>query len=133
MNINYVEHIGIAVKDLNFSIEKFKLLLGTECYLIEEIADQNVITAFFQCGGTKIELLQSTSETGPISSFIEKNGEGIHHIAFAVNDTNDTLMQAKKNGFRTIDNIARKGAENLNIGFLNPKSTFNVLIEFCSK
>jgi len=133
MNVNYIEHIGIAVKDIQNGIEKFELLLGKKCYLIEDIEDQKVRTAFFQVGETKIELLESLDEDGPIAKFIAKNGEGIHHIAFAVPDTNDSLLLAKKNGFRTIDNISRKGAENLNIGFLNPKSTLNALIEFCSK
>jgi methylmalonyl-CoA/ethylmalonyl-CoA epimerase len=133
MNISHIEHIGIAVKDIKNAIDKFELLLGVKCYLVEEVIDQKVITAFFKIGQTKIELLESMSEDGPIAKFINNNGEGIHHIAFAVSNTNDSLLYAKSNGFRTIDNISRKGAENLNIGFLNPKNTLNVLIEFCSK
>ncbi len=133
MKINFIDHIGIAVKDLNESIPLFEKLLGTNCYAIEEVEDQFVKTAFFMVGQTKIELLESTDPEGPISGFIEKRGEGIHHIAFAVNDVEDTLNSAKINGIRLIDRKARKGAENMNIGFLNPRSTHGVLIEFCSK
>ena len=84
-------------------------------------------------GETKIELLESTDPNGPVGAFIEKRGEGIHHIAFEVENTNDSLKQAKDNGFRLIDRVSRKGAEGMNIGFLNPKKTNGVLVEFCSK
>jgi methylmalonyl-CoA/ethylmalonyl-CoA epimerase len=133
MKPTHIEHIGIAVKSLEESIPIFETLLGVKCKDIETIADQYVRTAIFEVGINKIELLETTDSEGPIGSFISKNGEGIHHIAFAVDDTNIMLEEVKQNGFKLIDRNARKGAENLNIGFLNPKSTNRVLIEFCSK
>lgn len=133
MKPKYIDHIGIAVMDLEQSILCFESLLGTKCYAIEEVKDQHVKTAFFLVGQTKIELLESTDPEGPIGSFIEKNGEGLHHIAFVVDNTDEALNIAKENGFRLIDKVARKGAEVMNIGFINPRSTHGVLIEFCSK
>ena len=133
MNPSKIEHIGIAVKSLNKSIPIFEKLLGVKCFSTEIVKDQSVITAFFLVGETKIELLESTDSNGPISTFIEKRGEGIHHIAFEVENTNDSLKKAKDNGFRLIDQISRKGAEGMDIGFLNPKKTNGVLVEFCSK
>jgi len=133
MKPNYIDHIGIAVKSLEESIPYYEKLLATNCYAIEEVKDQFLRTAFFLIGQTKIELLESTDPEGPIGSFIEKRGEGIHHIAFAVNNTDETLKDAKSNGFRLIDNVSRKGAEGMNIGFLNPRSTNGILVEFCSK
>lgn len=128
----YIEHIGIAVSNLDKSIQIYEKLLGTKCYAIETIDDQFVRTAFFRIGETKIELLEPIGSGGPISSFIKKNGEGVHHIAFAVNGTDDALQIAKENGFRLIDHHARRGADELDIGFLNPQKTSGVLIEFCS-
>ena len=128
-----IEHIGIAVKDMAVSKKLFSSLFNQNAYKEEEVTSENVNTVFFQTGESKIELLEATNSDSAIAKFIEKKGEGIHHIAFAVSNTNDSLMLAKKNGFRTIDDVSRRGAENLNIGFLNPKSTLNVLIEFCSK
>ena len=128
-----IEHIGIAVKSLEDSIPIFEKLLGVKCYATEKVEDQFVNTAFFLVGQTKIELLESTDSAGPISSFIEKRGEGVHHLAFSVDDTNESLANAKENGFRLIDRVARKGAEGMQIGFLNPKKTNGVLVEFCSK
>ena len=133
MNPTHIEHIGIAVKSLNESIQLFEKLLGSKCYAIEEVKDQHVRTAFFLFGQTKIELLEATDPESPISSFIEKKGIGIHHIAFAVDDTNGALALAKENGFQLIDRVSRKGAENMDIGFLHPRSTHGILIEFCSK
>jgi methylmalonyl-CoA/ethylmalonyl-CoA epimerase len=133
MGVKYIEHIGIAVKSLDDSIPKFEKLLGTKCYAIESVPDQFVKTAFFQVGQTKIELLESTNREGPISNFIEKRGEGLHHVAFAVKDTNIALSNARENGFRVIDRVSRKGAEGMDIGFLNPRNTSGVLVEFCSK
>ncbi|MDO9153312.1 MAG: methylmalonyl-CoA epimerase [Paludibacter sp.] len=129
----HIDHIGIAVKNLEESITLYEKLLGVECYAIEEVADQFVRTAFFLVGQTKIELLESTDPEGPIGSFIEKRGEGIHHIAFATENTDQALAEAKENGFRLIDRVSRKGAEGMNIGFLNPRNTSGVLVEFCSK
>lgn len=133
MMVKRIEHIGIAVKSLDASIPLFERLLGVKCHKIESVEDQFVNTAIFQLGESKIELLETTAPDGPIGSFIEKRGEGIHHIAFAVENADEALANAKENGFRPIDKISRKGAESLNIGFLNPKSTNNILIEFCSK
>jgi methylmalonyl-CoA/ethylmalonyl-CoA epimerase len=131
--INKVDHIGIAVKSFDKSIPFFELILGTKCYKIETIADQDVRTAFFKLGDIKIELLESISTDGPISNYIEKNGEGLHHLALRVNNTAESLLIAKSLGLRLIDLIPRKGADDMNIGFLNPKNTNNILIEFCSE
>ena len=133
MKTNYIDHIGIAVKSLEESIPYYEKLLGTNCYAIEHVEDQFVKTAFFMVGQTKIELLESTDPDGPLGSFIEKKGEGIHHIAFAVDNTDEALIDAKTNGFALIDRRSRKGAENMNIGFLHPKSTHGILVELCSK
>ena len=132
MNILHIDHIGIAVKSLEESIPIYERLLGTECYALEHVKDQFVNTAFFLVGQTKIELLESTTPDGPIGSHIENRGEGIHHIAFAVDDTNMALTDAKDKGFKLIDRVSRRGAEDMDIGFLNPKSCKGVLIEFCS-
>lgn len=131
MKPTHIEHIGIAVKDLEEAIEYYENILGLECYAIEEVKDQKVKTAFFKVGDTKIELLESTDPEGPIGKFIEKKGQGIHHIAFAMPDVKKGLEEAKEKGIRLIDEEPREGAEGLNIGFLHPKSTFGVLTEFC--
>ena len=133
MNISHIEHIGIAVENLSESIKYYEEVLGMKCYAIEEVVDQKVKTAFFLVGNTKIELLESTSPDGPIGKFIEKKGQGIHHIAFAVPDTDKALKQAEEKGVQLVDKVSRKGAEGLNIGFLHPKSTLGVLTELCSK
>ncbi len=133
MKPSHIEHIGIAVKDLKASIQFYEEVLGLSCYAIEEVPDQKVKTAFFQIGDVKIELLESTSPDGPIGKFIEKKGEGIHHIAFAMDEVNQALKDAADKGIQLIDQQGRKGAEGLNIGFLHPKSTGGVLMEFCSK
>ena len=127
----HIEHIGIAVADLEESIAHYEQVLGLECYAIEEVPDQRVRTAFFQVGDTKIELLESTDPEGPIGKFIEKRGPGIHHLAFAMGNVADSLKHAAEKGIRLIDEVPRKGAEGLQIGFLHPKSTFGVLTEFC--
>lgn len=132
IGVNKIEHIGIAVKSLDISIPLFEKLLETNCYNIEEVRDQNVRTAFFLIGDIKIELLESINNEGPISNFITKNGEGVHHIAFKVENVNESLKNSKVLGFKLIDNISRLGAEGLKIGFLNPRTTNNILIEFCS-
>jgi len=129
----HIEHIGIAVSNLQEAIRYYENVLGLECYAIEEVADQKVRTAFFKIGDTKIELLESTDPEGPIGKFIEKKGPGIHHIAFAVENVDNALQEAESKGVQLIDKKGRKGAENLNIGFLHPKSTFGVLTELCSK
>jgi len=133
MNISHIEHIGIAVKDLKKSIKFYEDVLGLKCYAIEKVEDQKVKTAFFQIGQTKIELLESNSADGPIAKFIEKRGEGIHHIAFAAKNINASLKELKEKEVKLIDEKPRKGAEGLYIAFIHPKSTFGVLTELCSK
>lgn len=131
MNLSHIEHLGIAVKSIEASLPYYEGILGLKCYNIEVVEDQKVKTAFFQVGQTKIELLEATSEDSTIAKFIEKRGEGIHHIAFAVPDTNEALREVETKGVALIDKQARKGAEGLNIGFLHPKSTMGVLTELC--
>ena len=133
MNISHIEHIGIAVQSLEEAIPYYEKTLGMKCYAIEEVADQKVKTAFFMVGQTKIELLESTDPAGPIGKFLEKKGQGVHHIAFAVDDINSALKELDEKGVQLIDKTARKGAEGLNIGFLHPKSTMGVLTEICGE
>jgi len=131
MTPTHIEHIGIAVKNLEESIKYYENILGLKCYAVEEVKDQKVKTAFFMVGQTKIELLESTAEDGPIAKFIEKKGEGMHHIAFAVNNLPDVLKEVEEKGVQLIDKVPRKGAEGLDIAFLHPKSTNGVLTELC--
>lgn len=131
MKPTHIEHIGIAVKNLDDSILFYENVLGLKCYAVEEVLDQKVKTAFFMVGQTKIELLQSTEPDGPIGKFVEKKGEGIHHIAYAVDGVAEKLIALEQKGVQLIDKTPRKGAEGLNIGFLHPKSTGGVLIEIC--
>ena len=131
MNISHIEHIGIAVKSLENAIPYYEKVLGLKCYSIEEVADQKVKTAFFMVGQTKIELLETTDPNGSIGKFIEKKGEGIHHIAFAVRDIENSLKECEEAGIQLIDKTPRAGAEGLTIGFLHPKSTMGVLTELC--
>jgi methylmalonyl-CoA/ethylmalonyl-CoA epimerase len=132
MKPDHIEHIGIAVGNLDEAIRYYEEVLGLECYAIEEVKDQKVKTAFFRVGETKIELLASTEPDGPVGKFIEKRGPGVHHIAFAVEDADVALREAEERGVQLIDKTSRRGAEGLKIGFLHPKSTFGVLTEFCS-
>lgn len=131
MKPTHIEHIGIAVKNLEEAIAFYEKVYGLECYAVEEVAEQKVKTAFFMVGQTKIELLESTDPEGPIGKFIEKKGEGIHHLAFAVNNLQKSLDETAENGVKLIDQTPRKGAEGLNIAFMHPKSTFGVLTELC--
>lgn len=134
MNISHIEHLGIAVKSLDEAIPYYENILGMKCYSIEEVADQKVKTAFFKVGQTKLELLEPTSDESPIAKFIEKRGEGIHHLAFAVEDgVANALAEMEDKGVHLIDKAPRKGAEGLNIAFIHPKSTHGVLTEFCEK
>jgi len=133
MNISHIEHIGIAVKDLQTAIPYYEDVLGLKCYNIEAIADQKVKTAFFKVGETKLELLEPTSEESAVAKFIEKKGEGVHHIAFRVDDVAKALAECESKGVQLIDKAPRKGAEGLNIAFLHPKSTAGVLMEFCEE
>ena len=132
MELSYIEHIGIAVKNLDESIKFYEKVFGLKCYAVEEVKDQKVKTAFFKIGETKIELLESTEPDGPISKFIEKKGEGIHHIAFKTKDINSSLKELEEKDIRVIDEQPRKGAEGLNIAFLHPKAANGVLIELCN-
>ena len=131
MEPTHIEHIGIAVKSLDEAIPFYENVFGLKCYSIEEVKDQKVKTAFFKVGQTKIELLESTDPEGPIGRFIEKKGEGVHHIAFAVKNLDKKLQETESKGVRLIDSKSRKGAEGLDIAFLHPKSTFGVLTELC--
>ncbi len=131
MNIKQLEHIGIAVKSLDEAIPYWENVLGLKCYNVEEVADQKVKTAFFKVGEIKIELLESTSEDGTIAKFIEKKGQGVHHLAFAVDNVENALAEAESKGVQLIDKAPRLGAEGLSIAFLHPKSTLGVLTELC--
>lgn len=131
MNITHIEHLGIAVKSIEQSLPYYEGVLGLKCYNIEIVEDQKVKTAFFKVGQTKIELLEPTSEDSTIAKFIEKKGEGIHHIAFAVPSVQDALDEVSAKGVQLIDKAPRAGAEGLNIAFLHPKSTCGVLTELC--
>jgi methylmalonyl-CoA/ethylmalonyl-CoA epimerase len=131
MKPSHIEHIGIAVKNLDEAIKYYENIFGLECYAVEEVKEQKVKTAFFMVGQTKIELLESTDPEGPIGKFIEKKGEGIHHLAFAVSDLENALTETAAKGILLVDKTPRKGAEGLDIAFLHPKSTFGVLTELC--
>lgn len=133
MNISHIEHLGIAVKSIEENLPYYEGVLGMKCYNIEVVEDQKVKTAFFKVGNTdtKIELLEPTSPDSTIAKFIEKRGEGIHHIAFCVDDVNEALKVVEEKGVQLIDKTARRGAEGLDIAFLHPKSTAKVLTELC--
>ncbi len=131
MNISHIEHLGIAVKSLEEAIPYYEEVLGLKCYNIEEVADQKVKTAFFKVGQTKIELLEPTSEDSTIAKFIEKRGQGVHHVAFAVEGIENALAEAESKEVALIDKAPRCGAEGLSIAFLHPKSTMGVLTELC--
>ena len=133
MKPSHIEHVGIAVSSLESAITLYEKVFGLKCYNIEEVPDQKVRTAFFMIGATKIELLESTDPEGPIGKFISSRGEGVHHIALAVENIEEMLKLAEEQGIRLIDKVPRKGAEGLDIAFLHPKSTSGVLIEICEK
>ena len=126
-----VEHIGIAVKDLNVSISLYEQLLGSPCYKTESVASEQVDTAFFLQNHTKIELLASTDPQGVIAKFIDKKGEGLHHIAFEVPDINAEMNRLKNAGFTLLNDEAKKGADNKLVCFIHPKNCNGVLIELC--
>ncbi len=131
MDLTHIEHIGIAVKSLEESIPYYEKVLKLKCYNIEEVTEQKVKTAFFKAGETKIELLEATSEDSPVAKFIAKKGQGVHHIAFAVNGLENALEHCASEGVQLIDKTPRKGAEGLDIAFLHPRSTTGVLTELC--
>lgn len=126
-----IEHIGIAVKELSVSIPLFEKLLNSSCYKTEKVESEQVNTAFFQKGDTKIELLESSNNEGIITKFIDKKGEGIHHIAFEVEDIETEMERLKAEGFTLLNEKPKPGADNKLVCFLHPKETNNVLIELC--
>ena len=126
-----IEHIGIAVKSLADSIPLFEKLLNTKCYKTETVDSESVRTAFFQIGQSKIELLESTSEEGPVAKFISKKGEGVHHLAFDVNDIESEMKRLSSEGFTLLKEKPKAGADNKMVCFLHPKSTNGVLVELC--
>ncbi|MDH3322781.1 MAG: methylmalonyl-CoA epimerase [Flavobacteriaceae bacterium] len=126
-----IEHIGIAVKDIEKSNTLFAALFGEEHYKIEDVLSEGVKTSFFQVGANKIELLEATNPDSPIAKFIEKKGEGIHHIAFAVADIKSEIQRLKKEGFTILNDVPKKGADHKLVTFLHPKSTNGVLVELC--
>ncbi len=126
-----IEHIGIAVKDLDNSNQLFEKLFGKPAYKLEEVASEGVRTSFFESGPNKIELLEGTNENSPITKFIEKKGEGIHHIAFAVDDIVSEIERLKEEGFIVLNETPKKGADNKLVAFLHPKTSNGVLVELC--
>ena len=128
-----IEHIGIAVKDLDAANNLYAQLLGESHYKVEEVPSEGVSTSFFKCGESKIELLSALNDDSPIAKFIEKRGEGIHHIAFLVNDIDAEVTRLEGLGFRVLNKIPKKGADNKLVVFLHPKSSHGVLVELCQE
>ena len=128
-----IEHLGIAVKSIDDSLATFELLLGTNCYKTEEVVSEGVRTAFMQVGESKIELLEATNAESPIARYLEKNGPGLHHIAFDVEDIYSEIDRLTKAGFQLIHTSPKDGADNKLIAFLHPKSTASVLVELCQE
>ena len=129
--MNKIEHIGIAVKDLETSNRLFEKLLGVPHYKIEDVLSEGVRTSFFKAGPNKIELLESTNEESPIAKFLEKKGEGVHHIAFAVSDIKAEIQRLKSEGFTILNEEPKRGADNKLVAFLHPKTSNGVLVELC--
>jgi len=128
-----LEHIGIAVKNMESANELFTKLLGTDCYKIEEVASEGVKTSFFNVHGVKFELLEATNPDSAIAKFIEKRGEGIHHLAFEVADIGKSILEMEEKGFQKINPTPKAGADNKLITFLHPKTTNGVLVELCQE
>nr|WP_299214611.1 methylmalonyl-CoA epimerase [uncultured Allomuricauda sp.] len=128
-----IEHIGIAVKNLKEANILFEKLLGVPHYKMEEVASEGVKTSFFKSGPNKVELLEATNEDSPIAKFLEKKGEGVHHIAFAVDDIVSEINRLKEEGFTVLNEIPKKGADNKLVAFLHPKGTNGVLVELCQE
>ena len=132
MKISHIEHLGIAVQSIEEALPYFENVLGLKCYNIEEVADQKVKTAFLKCGDVKLELLEPTSPESTIQQGLDKGNHGVHHVAFCIEDgVANALAECEGKGIRLIDKAPRKGAENLNIAFLHPKSTVGILTELC--
>jgi methylmalonyl-CoA/ethylmalonyl-CoA epimerase len=128
-----LEHIGIAVKNLDEANQLFAKLLGKAHYKIEEVANEGVRTSFFEVGGVKIELLEATQANSPVAKFIEKRGEGIHHLAFEVADLKESIQSYSEKGFRLLNEQPKPGADNKQIAFMHPKGTNGVLVELCEE
>ena len=126
-----IEHIGIAVKNIENATKIYTSLLGSSPYKMEEVKSEGVKTSFFKTGDSKIELLEATNPDSPIAKFIEKRGEGVHHIAFAVDDIESEIARLKREGFIVLNETPKKGADNKLVAFLHPKSTTGVLVELC--
>ena len=131
--VKKVDHIGIAVKNLEEALEFYENTLGIKCVETEVVEEQKVKVAFLPIGDTEVELLESTEEDGPIAKFIEKRGEGIQHIAYRVDNIEEAIVELQAKGIRLIDEKPRYGAGGAKIAFLHPKSTFGVLIELCER
>lgn len=131
--MNKIEHLGIAVKDLESANILFEKLLGTPHYKVEEVPTEGVRTSFFKSGPNKIELLEATTEDSPIAKFLSKKGEGVHHVAFAVDNIEEEISRLKKEGFTVLNEIPKKGADNKLVAFLHPKTTNGVLVELCQE
>ena len=132
MKISHIEHLGIAVQSIEEALPYFENVLGLKCYAVEEVADQKVKTAFMKCGEVKLELLEPTSPDSTIQKWLDKGNHGVHHVAFCIEDgVANALAECDEKGIRLIDKAPRKGAENLNIAFLHPKSTKGILTELC--
>ena len=131
--MNKIEHIGIAVKDINAVNEVYAKLFGYEHYKTEEVASEGVTTSFFRCGENKIELLEASNPNSAIAKFIEKRGEGIHHIAFAVDDIRAEMKRLEGEGFILLNKQPKEGADNKWVAFLHPKSANGVLVELCQE
>jgi methylmalonyl-CoA/ethylmalonyl-CoA epimerase len=128
-----IEHLGIAVKSLEESIPMYEALLNTTCYKREGVASEGVMTAFFQIGESKIELLEATNEDSPIAKFLAKNGQGFHHVAFEVENIEAEIARLQQAGFQLIHEVAKDGADNKRIAFLHTKSTGSLLVEICQE
>ena len=131
--MNKIEHIGIAVNDIENANEIFEKLFGESCYKIENVESEGVKTSFFKVGNNKIELLEATNEDSPIAKFIKNRGEGMHHIAFDVDDIEKEISRLQDKGFKVLNEIPKKGSDNKLVAFLHPKSTNGVLIELCQE
>ena len=131
--MEHIEHLGIAVADLEVSIPIYEKLLNTECYKQETVESEHVITAFFLTGNNKIELLQATSSESAIAKFIEKRGEGLHHVAYSVADIHSEMERLRKEGFRLLNEHPKRGADNKLICFVHPKDASGVLMELCQE
>jgi methylmalonyl-CoA epimerase len=133
MNTLKIDHVGIAVKNLEESLDFYESILGIKAQGTEEVAEQKVKVAFLPCGDSELELLESTSEDGPVARYIEKNGEGVQHIAIRVDDIESALAELKERGIRLIDETPRYGAGGASIAFVHPKATNGVLLELCQR